>query len=85
MLKVIFITLFAWQAATANIISTSNNDSTHERRLLPSAIYDTPKKWWEHANFYQLYPRSFMDSNSDGVSISFTFKWNQFNRDFADW
>ena len=24
-------------------------------------------KWWEHAVIYQIYPRSFQDSNSDGI------------------
>ena len=25
------------------------------------------QKWWKYTNIYQIYPRSFMDSNNDGV------------------
>ena len=25
------------------------------------------EKWWKNAVIYQIYPRSFMDANNDGV------------------
>ena len=27
----------------------------------------TEKPWWKHAVFYEIYPRSFADSNNDGI------------------
>jgi len=39
--------------------------------LLPSAaaqaVDSEGHQWWQHAVFYELYPRSFADSNNDGI------------------
>jgi alpha-glucosidase len=34
--------------------------------LQPGALADV-KDWWEKTIFYQIYPRSFMDANDDGI------------------
>lgn len=42
--------------------------------LLTTAAQTAPKpvdaeghQWWQHAVFYEIYPRSFADSNNDGI------------------
>ncbi|HVZ19388.1 MAG TPA: alpha-glucosidase [Terriglobales bacterium] len=32
-----------------------------------TAVDDEGHQWWQHAVFYELYPRSFADSNNDGI------------------
>lgn len=32
-----------------------------------SDVNNNNNDWWKHATFYQIYPRSFKDSNNDGV------------------
>jgi len=38
--------------------------ATRARRKPPNAA---PHPWYQHAVFYEIYPRSFMDSNGDGI------------------
>jgi hypothetical protein len=32
-----------------------------------NAVDEEGHQWWQHAVFYEIYPRSFADSNNDGI------------------
>jgi alpha-glucosidase len=40
---------------------------TRERAGASRAVSTEREKWWRHAAVYQIYPRSFADSNGDGI------------------
>ena len=44
--------------------------TTSQRTVIPNSIRTngaTPNPWWSNAVVYQIYPRSFQDTNGDGL------------------
>ena len=52
-------------AATLLIALFSCNQKTGSKKEMDTTT--TQKKWWKEAVVYQIYPRSFKDSNGDGI------------------
>jgi alpha-glucosidase len=53
MAAIFLISCISWLGGSAQTSGTSMDDKGHP--------------WWQHAVFYEIYPRSFADSNNDGV------------------
>lgn len=57
--------LYAIPAMLLSFAIISCNNSTEQK---PAAMDSkTERKWWKEAVVYQIYPRSFKDSNADGI------------------
>jgi alpha-glucosidase len=54
-----------WSSATAAVSQAPQTTAAATRSSTNAHQNDGP--WWKHALLYEIYPRSFQDSNSDGV------------------
>ena len=57
-----FFSIPALMAATAFLFLAAPRASAQA-----SEVPEGPRPWWKHAVFYEIYPRSFADSNGDGI------------------
>src|SRR5271170_2883006 len=55
-------TLWSSPATAVGQAPQTSAEATHS-----AAAQSNDGPWWKHAVFYEIYPRSFQDSNSDGV------------------
>jgi len=60
-LSVLWVVL--WQAAAAPGLRAQTDDAAIQAAAQPTS----DATWWKHAVIYEIYPRSFQDSNGDGV------------------
>jgi alpha-glucosidase len=53
--------------AAASHTAIAAEQSTHKKAESKAAAAENGDVWWKHAVIYEIYPRSFQDSNGDGI------------------
>ncbi len=53
--------------AAASQTGRAAGQSMHGRTEIQAAAAESGDVWWKHAVIYEIYPRSFQDSNGDGI------------------
>ena len=66
-----FLALFLCAALAVPVLAPAQSkpagDATTPAQTKPPAVDAAGHQWWQNAVFYEIYPRSFADSNNDGI------------------
>ncbi len=62
------IPLLLWQITFENDnIFVESGESPNKNKIILEKVIGLHKRWWKEATVYQIYPRSFRDTNGDGI------------------
>jgi alpha-glucosidase len=63
----ILVQAFGWSVHAQSTRATEHAQAVRATPHAAAAKDAADDEWWKHAVFYEIYPRSFQDSNGDGV------------------